>query len=73
MYRIKGVLLMAQPVGYECDNCKKLTKDIFTVSVDSDKHLFKYETQVDQPRIILTLCRDCLFKAGEVISNAICG
>lgn len=64
---------MAQAVAYECDLCKVLTKDIFTVSVESEKHNFSLGNQTNQPKIVLAVCGKCLRGVGEVIDNALLG
>jgi len=64
---------MAQAIAYECDKCKGLTKDIFTVAVDSEKHHFSYGEQVNQPRLVLSLCANCLVDVGKVITGALLG
>jgi hypothetical protein len=64
---------MAQAVAYECDLCKGLTKDIFTVVVDSEKHHFTLGEQHDQPKLVLSVCRPCLGGIGEVITDALLG
>ena len=64
---------MAQAVAYECDDCGCLTKDIFTVTIESNKHNFTYKEQAVQPRITLSLCKDCLAHVGRTISDALLG
>ena len=64
---------MAQAVAYECDLCKELTKDIFTVVVDSEKHHFTMGGQHDQPKLVLSVCKPCLSEIGKVITDALLG
>lgn len=64
---------MAQAVAYECDLCKGLTRDIFTIVVDSEKHRFSYEDQTNQPKLVLTVCCKCLPDVGKVVKSALLG
>jgi hypothetical protein len=62
---------MAQATAYECDVCRKLTKDIVTVVIDSDKHNFTFGEQRVQPHLVLSVCIRCLPEVGRVVSRAL--
>lgn len=62
---------MVNPIAYECGICEKLTKEIFVVTVSADKHLFTIADQVNQPKIELAVCKECLPDIGKVFKDGI--
>lgn len=62
---------MANLVAYECDLCHKLTKDIFGMTVESDAHHFSVGSSIDQPKINLSICCDCLADIGKVLTDGL--
>lgn len=57
--------------AYECSHCGNLCRTAFTVNVEHDNIKFNYKGTLGQPKVTLTLCSDCIKKAGEIIDGAI--
>ena len=57
--------------AYECSHCGNLCREAFTVNVEHDKIKFNYKGTNGQPRIVLTLCSDCISKVGDIIHGSV--
>lgn len=59
--------------AHECDVCGKLFKKAFIITVENEDVKFSFKDTVNQPKLYLTVCKDCLSKVGDVINGSLHG